>query len=194
MDDRELIKSVLERNDHKAFATLLGKYQRMVATTCLGLVGNPADADDLTQDVFLELYESLPSFRNESKLSTWVYRIAVNKSINFLKRRKRHTLFSALNPLGKGDGEYSINQIFASESVEADHQIRAEEQKAVLKASIARLPENQRIAFVLSKYQELSYKEIAEVMGVTVSSVESLLFRAKTNLQKDLADYVKKRG
>jgi RNA polymerase sigma-70 factor (ECF subfamily) len=63
MDDRDLIQSVLEHNDHKAFATLVDRYQRMVATTCLGLVGSPADADDLTQDVFLELYESLPSFR-----------------------------------------------------------------------------------------------------------------------------------
>jgi RNA polymerase sigma-70 factor (ECF subfamily) len=194
MDDRDLIQSVLEHNDHKAFATLVDRYQRMVATTCLGLVGSPADADDLTQDVFLELYESLPSFRKEAKLSTWIYRIAVNKSINFMKRRKRHTLFTAMNPLGKGNGEFIINQAIASESVEADHKIRAKEQRAVLKASIARLPENQRIAFILSKYQELSYKEIAEVMGVTVSSVESLLFRAKANLQKDLAEYVKKMG
>jgi RNA polymerase sigma-70 factor (ECF subfamily) len=99
-----------------------------------------------------------------------------------------------MNPLGKGNGEFIINQAIASESVEADHKIRAKEQRAVLKASIARLPENQRIAFILSKYQELSYKEIAEVMGVTVSSVESLLFRAKANLQKDLAEYVKKMG
>lgn len=192
MDDCILVQKVIDDNDHKAFAELMEKYQRMVVTTCRGFVVSYHEAEDLAQDVFVELYESLPGFRKESKLSTWIYRIAVNKSLNHLRKKKRETSIFSLNLFNKGDGKETTFQIVSTDDTEADYSIVSSENKRLLKESINKLPENQRVAIILSKYQDLSYKEIAEVMDVSISSVESLLFRAKTNLRKYLVDYQKK--
>ena len=192
MDDCILVQKVIDDNDHKAFAELMEKYQRMVVTTCRGFVASYHEAEDLAQDVFVELYESLPGFRKESKLSTWIYRIAVNKSLNHLRKKKREASIFNLNLFHKGDGKDTSFQIVSTDDAEADYSIVSSENKRLLKEAINKLPENQRVAIILSKYQDLSYKEIAEVMDVSVSSVESLLFRAKTNLRKYLVDYQKK--
>jgi RNA polymerase sigma-70 factor (ECF subfamily) len=181
MEDNDLVGRVIENNDHQAFAQLVERYQKMVVTTCRGFVQSYADAEDLAQDVFIELFESLPSFRNESKLSTWIYRIAVNKSLNFVRRRKREVLLGNLYFWNK-DGESSAHaQTIYPEGEQA---MMNSERSRLLRMAINKLSENQRVALILSRYQELSYKEIADVMGVSVSSVESLLFRAKENLRK----------
>jgi len=85
MEDREIVLKILD-GDHRAFQILVEKYQEMVFRTCMGLLHNPDDADDIAQEVFVEVYESLGYFRHEAKLSTWIYRIAVNKSLNYLTR------------------------------------------------------------------------------------------------------------
>ena len=192
MDDCILVQKVIDDNDHKAFAELMEKYQRTVVITCRGFVTSYHEAEDLAQDVFVELYESLPGFRKESKLSTWIYRIAVNKSLNHLRKKKRETSIFSLNLFNKSDGKETTFQIVSTDDTEADYSIVSSENKRLLKEAINKLPENQRVAIILSKYQDLSYKEIAEVMDVSISSVESLLFRAKTNLRKYLVDYQKK--
>ena len=183
MEDNDLVGRVIENNDHQAFAQLVERYQKMVVTTCRGFVQSYADAEDLAQDVFIELFESLPGFRNESKLSTWIYRIAVNKSLNFVRRRKREVLLNNLYFWNKDSNSLALGQAVSPEGEQA--MLDAERSKQ-LKLAINKLAENQRVALILSRYQELSYKEIAEVMGVSVSSVESLLFRAKENLRKML--------
>ncbi|RPH34575.1 MAG: sigma-70 family RNA polymerase sigma factor [Bacteroidales bacterium] len=191
MDDHELIIKVLQNDDHSAFALLVDKYQKLVVNTCRGFVNSYADAEDLAQDVFIELFESLPNFRHESKLSTWIYRIAVNKSLNFVRKRKRETLFDSFTSFfGSSEGKNGDSGIDFS-SNEADSNIKSKELRIELKRAINALPENQRIAFILNKYQELSYKEVAEVMNISLSSVESLLFRAKGNLQKSLSVFYK---
>ena len=192
MDDCILAQKVIDDNDHKAFAELMEKYQHMVVTTCRGFVTSYHEAEDLAQDVFVELYESLPGFRKESKLSTWIYRIAVNKSLNHLRKKKREASIFNLNIFHRGDGNDTSFQIVSTDNTEADYSIVLSENKRLLKEAINKLPENQRVAIILSKYQDLSYKEIAEVMDVSISSVESLLFRAKTNLRKYLVDYQQK--
>ena len=134
-------------------------------------------AFDGLQLVFIQVFESLGKFRFESKLSTWLYRIAVNRSINHCKSPRGRAI--------KVDIE-SWKQQEVAQSVEMPQQqlLEEQEQLELLHRAIDRLPENQRTALILNKYEELSYKEIAEVMGVTLSSVESLLFRAKNNLEK----------
>jgi len=190
MNDIELIKEIIDNNNHGAFRVLIEKYQKMVVTTCKGFVSSYADAEDIAQDVFIELFESLPEFRHESKLSTWIYRISVNKSLNHIRKRKREVLFNAILPSNKTNRVVNIEDSDRTDN--ADYKIDMKEQQMVLKSAINKLPDNQRIAFILSKYQELSYKEISEVMGVSVSSVESLLFRAKVNLQKHLKHLINK--
>ncbi|BDX39311.1 RNA polymerase sigma factor [Tenuifilaceae bacterium CYCD] len=192
MEDSILIQRIIDDNDHKAFAEFVDKYQRMVIVTCRGFVGSYHEAEDLAQDVFVELYESLPSFRKESKLSTWIYRIAVNKSLNYVRKKKREKLllnFGFGSKDNKGECDTPLTSFVGSE---ADHGIVLAEEKKMLKDAINKLPQNQKAALILSKYQDLSYKEIAEVMEVSISSVESLLFRAKSNLRAYLVDSQKK--
>lgn len=192
MDDSILVQKIVDDNDHKAFAELMDKYQKMVVNTCRGFVSSYQEAEDLAQDVFIELYESLPGFRKEAKVSTWIYRIAVNKSLNYIRKKKRESLFLGFNFWSK-DGVAENNfQVLSSVDYEADYSIITTEEKKILKDAINKLPDNQRVALILSKYQDLSYKEISEVMDVSLSSVESLLFRAKTNLRKYLGDFPKK--
>jgi len=191
MDDKELILRVTNHNDHSAFAILVDKYQKLVVNTCRGFVYNYADAEDLAQDVFIELFESLPEFRHESKLSTWIYRIAVNKSLNHIRKKKRETIFSTIVSAFE-PSEKQQNFADPNSTDEADKQIKSAELHRTIKEAINKLPKNQKIAFILNKYQDLSYKEVAEVMEVSLSSVESLLFRAKLNLQELLSEYYKK--
>lgn len=189
MGDIELIKEIVDNNNYTAFKELIDRYQRLVITTCKGFVSSYADAEDIAQDVFIELFESLPEFRHESKLSTWIYRIAVNKSLNFIRKKKREVLMSNFFGTSKS-GQFNRNDE-TERTDNADYQIDFREQKNALKMAINKLPENQRIAFILAKYQDLTYNEISEVMGVSLPSVESLLFRAKVNLQKYLKNFRK---
>lgn len=183
MDERELVQQVVQHNNHEAFGLLVESYKKMVITTCLGFIGNYHDAEDIAQDVFVELYESLPGFRNEAKLSTWLYRIAVNKSLNFLRRKKREAfLHTIVGDKKKDNAEQALDTLMGTEQINVNAEIQ--EQHKLLRKAMGKLPENQRIALILSLYHELSYKEIAEVMETSVSSVESLLFRAKSNLRK----------
>ncbi|MDD2278909.1 MAG: sigma-70 family RNA polymerase sigma factor [Bacteroidales bacterium] len=188
LTDSELIDNILNNNSQKAFEELVNRYQSLVTKTCLGFVSNYADAEDIAQDVFIEVFHSLKNFRSESKLSTWLYRIAVNKSLNFIRLKKRHSGLRSIESFfttGNSNKSESI-EIASPKSTDADWGIEQQEDKQMLKKAINSLPENQRIAFILSKYHDLSYKEIAEIMSITLSSVESLLFRAKQNLQKKL--------
>jgi len=157
-------------------------------------VSSYADAEDLAQEVFMEVFQSLSGFRSESKLSTWLYRIAVNKSLNFVKKQKRNGLLQSIEGFFSGvKGSTSSNLEVEDESnASPEETVINKEKRKILKSAINSLPQNQRIAFILSKYQDLSYKEIAEVMDISLSSVESLLFRAKANLQKKLSAEIKK--
>jgi len=193
MSDQQLIERILSGSDSKAFEELVNRYQKQVIKTCKGFVNSYADAEDLAQEVFIEVFQSLSGFRSESKLSTWLYRIAVNKSLNFVRKQKRSSMLKSIESffIGKGENAEPLEvEDFSSPSPE--NTFINKENKQLIKSAINDLPENQRIAFILSKYQDLSYKEIAEVMDVTLPSVESLLFRAKANLQKNLANMMKK--
>jgi RNA polymerase sigma-70 factor (ECF subfamily) len=193
MTDKELIEEILQHNSQKAFAMLVDRYQELVVKTCKGFVNSYADAEDIAQEVFIEVYESLSGFRREAKLSTWVYRIAVNKSLNFVRKQKRERLFRSIESFfTSGSRDEEPIQIEDESRTRPDSNIERSENKMMLKESINKLPENQRIAFILSKYQDLSYKEIADVMEVSLSSVESLLFRAKANLQKHILSAMQK--
>ncbi|MDD3567431.1 MAG: sigma-70 family RNA polymerase sigma factor [Bacteroidales bacterium] len=193
MTDKELIEEILQHSSQKAFAMLVERYQELVVKTCKGFTNSYADAEDIAQEVFIEVFESLEGFRSEAKLSTWIYRIAVNKSLNFVRKQKRERLFRSIEGFFTAqNNDEEPMQIEDMGRNKPDSNIERSENKRMLKESINKLPENQRIAFILSKYQDLSYKEIAEVMEVSLPSVESLLFRAKTNLQKHILSEMQK--
>ncbi len=188
MTDRQFLQGIIN-HDQATFKLLVENHQQLVIRTCYSLVHDLEDARDLAQEVFIEILKSASSFRGNAKLSSWIYRIAVNKSLNHLKRAKRReafTLFSFQDRRGGEKGE----QITDRNSYHGgDVAMEEKELKEVLHAAINRLPVNQKIAFTLHNYEELPYKEIAEVMNVSLSSVESLIHRAKLNLQKRLSYY-----
>jgi RNA polymerase sigma-70 factor (ECF subfamily) len=186
LDEKQLIKLLLEGNN-TAFRELVDQCKDMVYNTCLGILQHASDAEDVTQDVFVQAYESIHQFKGDSKISTWLYRISVTKSLDLLRKKKRKKRFGYVQSLfGMNDEEIGITESnFYHPGVELENKERA----AVFFKAIEKLPENQRIAFVLHKVEGLSYLEVAEIMSSSLSSVESLMHRAKSNLKKILADY-----
>lgn len=179
MQQEELIAKLL-RGEESAYAYCISAYQDKIFKLCLGLIHNREDAEDICQEVFIELFRSIGSFRGNSTVITWLYRIAVNKSLNHQKKIKRQRL------LAKVLGSFGA----ANTGRESpDKKVEQKEVSGALFHALNKLPENQRIAYTLAKYDDLSYDEIAVVMGLSVSSVESLMFRAKDNLKKSLLNY-----
>ncbi len=186
----ELLIQQLREGNSSAYNDLVKQFADKVFNTSISILQNTEDAEDITQEVFIEVFRSIHNFKGESKLSTWIYRITVIKALEFLRKKKRKKRFAI------------VQSLFGMESVlpETDMphfyhpgvQLENKERSAILFAAIDQLAENQKTAYILNKVEGLSYDEVAEVMKTSVSSVESLLFRAKQNLQKLLADYYNK--
>jgi RNA polymerase sigma factor (sigma-70 family) len=185
LDERLLVEQ-LKKGDDAAFKSIVETWQNMVYNTALGIVQNTGDAEDIAQDVFVQVYQSINSFKGESKFSTWLYRITVTKSLDHERKKKRKKRFAFVRGLFGEQNEAIVDPPdFHHPGVALDNK----ENAAVLFEAIAELPENQRTAFTLNKIEGLSYQEVSEVMKNTVSSVESLMHRAKNNLKKKLEDY-----
>lgn len=179
MDEQELIL-LLRKKDRAAFKWLVERWQDMVYNTALGMLQNAEDAEDVAQEVFVQVYESIDSFKEESKLSTWIYRISVTKSLDAIRRKTRKKRFAFLKSL-HGDNMELIHDPpdFVHPGVKAENKQNSE----MLFSAIKELPNNQKAAFVLNKIEMLSYKEVAEIMNLTTNAVDSLLQRAKKNLK-----------
>lgn len=188
MNDRELIEKIAAK-DHGAFNALVDRYQALVINTCYNLLGNRDDAEDVAQEVFFQVYKSAEKFRQEAKISTWLYRIAVNRSLNFIRDNKRSLWLKSLTSLLEDDSE-QVTDLPASNSARPDVALEKKERNVIVKKAIDSLPEKQRAAFVLHKYEGLPHQEIAGIMQRSLSSVESLIHRAKLNLQKKLVRYL----
>jgi RNA polymerase sigma factor (sigma-70 family) len=185
LEEKTLIEKVIA-NDGEAFRDLYNKFSSKVYNTILSILQNTEDAEDITQEVFLQIHKSIQNFKQDSTLSTWIYRITVNKAFELIRSRKRKKRFAI------------VKSIFAKEEVEEPIDfihpgILAEnkERGKVLFKAINKLSEKQKTAFTLNKVEGLSYKEISEIMNISLSSVESLIFRAKENLKKDLFGFYK---
>jgi len=174
--DREIVRQISLGNK-EAFRELFHRYGDKVYRTCCGLLNNEHDAEDITQDVFVRLYEKAGSYRGDASVSTWIYRITLNRSFNFLRRKKFLVLFT--------DGEEGGPDVPATETDNDTGAFCAEDRKHLRKA-LKSLPRRQRTAFTLFYYVKLSRKEIAEVMNTSLKSVESLLHRARENLRNKL--------
>ena len=191
MDESELIKGI-QMADRQAFRTLVESYQKMVVNTCLGIVHNKSDAEDLAQEVFLEVFRNANQFRGDARLSTWLYRIAVNRSLNFMRTNQRKRFWQSIEETFSGGRNHS-REISENRSDQPDNEIKDQQRRDMLHKAIDNLPERQRIAFTLNKYEDLSYLQVAEIMQLSVASVESLIHRAKKNLQDQLYECYKKK-
>jgi len=178
----------LKQGDQSAFKKIVEAWQDLVYNTAIGIVQNAEDAEDVAQEVFVQAYESIHHFKGESKLSTWLYRITISKSMDHIRRKNRKKRFAFVKNLFTDQNEAVIHPPdFNHPGVILDNR----EKSATLMKAVTQLPENQRIAFTLHKIEGLSYQEIAEIMETSVSSVESLMHRAKTNLKKSLENFYK---
>jgi len=174
--DIELINAIVS-GDQQAFMTLVESYKNMVFRMCYGILQHKEDAEDISQEVFIQVLHSAPTFRNESKISTWLYRIAVNKSINFLNKKKK---FSFLENI-ENTFIYNENQQLSTSENHTDEDVESIKHQ-ILYAALEKIPPNQKAAFLLNHQEGLSYNEIAEVIGISHAAVESLIHRAKVNL------------
>ncbi len=181
MTDKELVSKILSGNQ-LYFKILVDKYQPMVLNTCYHFVRNKNDAEDITQEVFIEVFQSLNKFKKQSKLSTWLYKITVNKSLNFIRDHKKRRIFKSIeNFFTYGDkSEIEIADI----SLQDEENELKQQRLIMLREAIKALPKKQKTAFVLHKYENVSYKDIAEIMNTSLASVEGLIHRAKINVQK----------
>lgn len=150
------------------------------------MIPNREDAEDITQEVFIEAYKHIGSFREGSHIKTWLFRIALNKCYDHIKFSKRKKRAAITQPLyDKEDNPIEIPSNFQHPGIALENQEHAK----ALYGALATLPENQHTAFTLYEMQGMDYKQIAETMNVSISAVESLLSRARAGLRKKLQDY-----
>ena len=187
-EDRILVEKIL-KHDRQAFGSLVIKYQRLVYVTCYRLVRSKTDSEDLTQEVFVEVFRSIALIQKDNDLSGWIYKIALNKSLSFLRK---HNPVKLTNSVSIETASSSIDRTIRQvDSNTPSQKLEQEESRKIILQAIDRLPENQKKVILLHKFENYSQKEICEQMGISLISVESLIYRAKTNLRKSLLHYFK---
>lgn len=172
-DDQALVAAARE-GDTEAFAGIVERHRRAVYQVCYRFVNNHEDASDLAQETFVRAWKGLPNFKGEAALSTWLYRIAVNVSLNTVSARRLPT-----EPLA------SDRFVDRTADVPGDS-LRREEREQAVRRAIAELPEKQRATLILRAYHDMSHQEIADVLGSSVGAVKANFFHALANLKKIL--------
>ena len=190
-DDRDAEAELMlsfQRGDEDAFAALVRGFQGRVVSLAYRYLGSAADAEDLAQEVFLRVYRAKESYEPSAKFSTWIYRITTNASLNFIRGRKARRKVSGEMPGGDGDDAAAD---FEDEKAEAPgERLEKDELARVLRRIVEELPERQRVAILLNKYEGLSYEEVAAAMDMSVMAVKSLLTRARVNIKEKLEPYL----
>ncbi|MGY3794467.1 RNA polymerase sigma factor [Aquimarina sp. 433] len=170
----EIIEAIID-GDEKALATLYTLYSEKIYNTALSYTKIEEDAEEITQDVFLKIFKNVLKFKRESSLNTWIYRITVNTSLNYLKKKNRFKLFN--------------NRLINSQSIDFHHPgvlLENKEKAAILYKVIDCLSKNQKTAFILSYIEGLPRQEVADIMETSLKAVESLLQRAKKKMKSEL--------
>ena len=186
IEDEKLMEETAQ-GDEYAFELLVKRHQSRILNLIFRFIGNRTQAGDLAQEVFIRVWQAAPRYKPQAKFTTWIYRVATNLCLNELKSSsRRKLLFSEI----LADAGRTPNE---EETVtpSAEDILLAEERSRQISHTLQNLPENQRMALILKRYDNLSYHEIANIMDCSVSSVESLLVRAKRNLQEKLIFFEK---
>lgn len=177
-DDLKLIQEFKNGNE-QAFNQLVLRYQEKIYWIVRRMIGNHDEADDITQNVFIKAYHSLKKFKGESSFYTWIYRIAINLSLNEIRRKKLRQVLS----LGEHDSAYHQSQ-----DLQPLEQLEKEEQRMLIQQAIDLLPEKQKKVFVLRYYEELPYEEISRILGTSVGGLKANYFFAV----KKIGEYLKR--
>jgi RNA polymerase sigma-70 factor, ECF subfamily len=187
VEEAEILKK-LKAGDESAFNKLVALYASRVLNTCYRFLLDKEDAEDISQEVFIEVFQSIRSFRGNSKLSTWIYRIAVTKSLDEIKKRNRKKRIQSLGKIIHLDDVAN----WITGGTMPDKSIIEEEKMSEIMQALNTLPDNQRVAFTLSRIDGYSNLEIAEMMNTTIEAVESLVYRARKRVSAELEIILKK--
>lgn len=187
-DDDAALMVRVGRGDRAAFRTLVEKYEGPVTNFIHHLVADQGQAEELAQDVFLRAYRAAPRYRPDARFTTWLYRIATNLALNALRARKRRPTMS-LDDLGPGEPGPNRRSATAPREARPDQVFERDELVQMVGRAVRSLPERQRIAVVLHRFEGLSYQAIADVMASSPDAVDALLRRAKDVLRDALAPY-----
>jgi RNA polymerase sigma-70 factor, ECF subfamily len=179
----------VKTGDESAFAYLVQKYRRPMVGFMYRLCRNPSTAEELAQEVFLRVYRSRTSYEPSAKFTTWLYRIATNLAVNHA-RDTRHERAENTVRLDEPDKETGNTPDLADDSLTAEEQILKRERLAAIRSKVNALPERQRVAVIMHKYQQMDYREIAGVLKLSESATKSLLFRAYETLREQLKEFV----
>jgi len=188
MTDAEIMLRV-KAGDESAFAYLVQKYRRPMMNFMFRMAHNAAAAEDLAQEVFLRVYRSRAGYEASAKFTTWLYRIATNLAVNYA-RDTRHERPEAMVSLDEPDEESGTTLDVADSSLTAEQTILRRERMEAIRKKVQALPERQRLAVIMHKYQQMDYRQIAEVLKLSESATKSLLFRAYETLREQLKDFV----
>ncbi|WP_405576743.1 RNA polymerase sigma factor [Winogradskyella sp. Asnod2-B02-A] len=189
MTETEFIRE-LKSKSTVAYSKLVDDFQQKVFATCISFVPNKEDAEDIAQEVFVEVYNSIHKFKGDSKLSTWIYRITTNKCLEFIRKKSTKKRFAFLQSI-TGNAIPMDKTDYFTEMNHPGILLENKELNATLFKAINGLPKSQSVIFTLHKIDGKSYQEVAEITNKSLSSVESLMFRAKKNLQSILENYYK---
>jgi RNA polymerase sigma-70 factor (ECF subfamily) len=173
------------RGDTSAFEELIEKHQALVAGTVARMLGSNSDVEDIAQQVFIRVWKSARRYVPRAKFTTWLLKITRNLVFNELRRTKRHAHVSLHSEPGAEDPPLKDETQLAPDASLLESELRREIEEAILQ-----LPESQRMALVLRRYQQLSYEQIAEVLDLSVPAVKSVLFRARSELRSRLSKYL----
>ncbi len=171
-EDAYYIKAAL-KGDTKAFAIIVDRYKHMVFTLAMKMVRNREEAEEVAQDVFFKVYRVLSTFKGDAKFSTWLYKIAYHRSLDYIKKQKRTLNTSAIDV----NDHYNLPDI----AYKLDY-LEVNERKQTIKDAIDALPEDDAVVITLHYFEELSLKEIAEIMNITPNTVKVRLFRSRKRL------------
>jgi RNA polymerase sigma-70 factor (ECF subfamily) len=179
----------VKAGDESAFGFLVQKYRRPMVGFMFRFCHNPAAAEELAQEVFLRVYRSRTGYEPSAKFTTWLYRIATNLAVNHA-RDTRHERPENTVRLDEQDEETGTTPDLADETPGAEARILKRERLAAIRSRVNALPERQRVAVIMHKYQEMDYREIATVLKLSESATKSLLFRAYETLREQLKEFV----
>ncbi|WP_282121625.1 RNA polymerase sigma factor [Algibacter mikhailovii] len=189
MTETEFIEGLRNHNAN-AYGKLLDDFQQNVFATCISFVPNKEDAEDIAQEVFVEVFKSITKFKGDSKLSTWIYRITTNKCLEFIRKKNTKKRFAFMQSI-MGNAIPMDKTSYFTEMNHPGVILENKEKSETLFLAINQLPEAQKVVFTLHKVDGKSYQEISDITEKSLSSVESLMFRAKKNLQKLLEHFDK---
>ncbi len=185
--DHELMERICS-GELAAFTQLVEKYQRIVMATIYRYTGNRNEVEDLAQEIFFKVYRAAKSYTPQAKFSTWLYRVVVNHCLNYRRTQKKSALTTSLDHSMPGEGKPPF-QVAQPKDPQPESLMQKQELQTAIERAIGELPDKQRMAIILYRFEGLSYKEIAQVLECSLSAVESLLFRAMTSLKEKLKSY-----